>query len=152
MKHLLYIFIFLSFMSVANSQQSFKPLSQYVLDHDIQTDNGAMIYTLQRCSALLNSINAIVFDQDKVLADEYFTSSNKLGLFAATLHSKVKNIKIDVAEKEVADLIIAKSKLYLADMKDNYLKSGDYVSNSYIQKELLFCTSMANEFDKSLGQ
>ena len=59
MKHLLSILILLGFMSVANSQQSFKPLSQYILDHDIQSDNGAMIYTLQRCSALLNSINAI---------------------------------------------------------------------------------------------
>jgi len=139
-------------MSVANSQQSFKPLSQYVQDHDIYNDNGAMIYTLQRCSALLNSINAIVFDQDKDLANEYFTSSNKLGVFAASLHSKVKNIKISVAEKEVADLIVAKSKFYLADMKDNYLKSGDYVSNSYIQTDLLFCTSVAKEFENFLSQ
>ena len=152
MKHLLSILILLGFISTALAQQSFKPLSEFNQDHDISIDNGALTYVLQRCSALYNTVQALIIDQDKELSDKQFEASVFLGNLAVMLHASIKDLDLGTAEKEVADLIKAKVTIYLEDAKANYIKTGSYVMDTYIESDLTYCKVLAEGLDKGMTE
>ena len=142
--------IIFGLMNLAVAQQSFKPLSEFTQDHDIFNDNGAMTYALQRCSAVYNTTQALIFDQDKELSDKQFETSVYLGQLAVMLHASIKDMDHRTAEIEVAELIKAQAEIYLEDAKANYLKTGSYVMNTYIESDLTYCKVLAEGLNKAL--
>ena len=152
MKHLLSILILLGFISTALAQQSFKPLSEFDQDHDISSDNGALTYVLQRCSAAYNAAAALIYDQDRETSDKQFEASIYLGNLAVMLHSSLKNMELITAEKEVAELIKAKAEIYLEDAKANYIRTGSYMMDTYFQSDLTYCKVLAEGLDKGMTE
>ena len=139
-------------MSVTSAQQSFKPLSEYVQDHDILNDNAAMTYALQRCSAAYNTAQALIYEQDKETSDTHFETSIILGNLAVMLHAEIKNMDMAKAEKEVADLIKAKVNIYMNDAKANYIKTGSYMMDTYMEDDLMFCKKLSEALGEALAK
>ena len=152
MKHLISILILLGFISTALAQQSFKPLSEYIQDHDVLSDDAAMTYALQRCSAAYNTAQALIFDQDRETSDIQFETSVILGNLAVMLHASIKNMDIAQAEKEVADLIKAKVNIYMDDAKANYIKTGSYMMDTYMENDLMICKKLSEALGEALAE
>ena len=152
MKHLLSILILLGFISSALAQQSFKPLSEYIQDHDIFNDNAALTYALQRCSAVYDTTQKLIYDQDPETSDDHWNTSVFLFNLAAAFHASLKSMDLETAEKEVSILIKEKAELYMKDAKSNYIRTGNYMMDTYLENDVEICIGIGDALTEATNE
>ena len=139
MKHLLSILIFFSFISVANSQQSLRSLSEIVQKENLD-DPSINLYIYQRCSGVYLTMSAMLYKQNLIEESKKFDTGQAIfALGAQYLLSQEPGQNENSAKVLVKSNIEEISTKYVKDMKSNYITNGNYTLDTYIEDDLQIC-------------
>ena len=148
-----FIFLFILgiiFQSSSYAQNTLLPLNEYLTKQDIKSF-ATKEYVLLRCSASFNFI-AVLLDENG--ADG--KPSNEAAImmvYAASLARQLNNAErqIKQSEEEIQNTMIKISKnlfsKYSEDGNNNYLNTGSYFEDTYIEHDITYCQSVNSDIE-----
>ena len=109
----------------------------------------SMIYVLNRCSGVTGYLHSMLEQEpnQQQASKIYLNISSTMTSRASEAYSKHSKIDINKSMDENLKRAVSMMKLYQADAKENFLKTGAYI-NGIVKEDLDYCVSLEKEFRK----
>ena len=138
MKKLLGILVLgLLWCNVAHSKEMLS-IEEYYKQHK-KTEPATLTYLGSRCSALFLLTSNLIKETDKKMSDIYMRASSDTSFFAGeVLRTEFGYTEREAIESSVKNMFKMRA-LYEKDAQDNYVRTGQYILGSYMEKDAIHC-------------
>ena len=144
MKKVIFVLVIgLFWCSVGFAAQSMISIEQYTIENSEHADDPiTQAYVLKRCGAAYLYAATITKDKDKETAKTLTQAYQEVTMFAAQVLMKKMNWSEEVASKSLFTDIENMLNYYEKDGNDSFARTGTYMMNNYIGKDIIFCNGV----------
>jgi hypothetical protein len=109
----------------------------------------SLIYIFNRCAGITGYVHSMLEKEPNSQKSSaiYLRVSAEMTNRAATLYSKHSNVDLNTALDENLKRAVSMMKLYQEDSKENFLKTGGYLTG-IVKQDMDYCVKIEKEFKK----
>ena len=138
MKKLLGILVLSLLLSGNAYAKEMLSIEEYYKQHK-KTEPATLTYLGSRCSALFLLNSDLLKKTDKEISDIYMRASSDTSFFAGeVLRTEFGHTEEEAIKNSFGNMLKMKA-LYEKDAQDNYVRTGQYILGSYMEKDGIHC-------------